>query len=320
MDHKVSILDCPTCGAKNRIKPHSENVKPICGRCKNPLFDIANDQKRSCHLFRMMVNVVLFFAISGIILAIFYTPRYLKKDYSDIVSAEKAKTAAIRLKQENYLAEVESGLKKELELVDAEKLRLEANHHYKSLYEARLSFDKQYALTPREKALLRMQELASDSTKSYHELIVSVAKEASPTGSKIRVEESPLGTALHIDFTMSSMTTGEQGTRTKHHTKDSLKKEVISLISKVTNDAFLFCREFGLSKIHVGCLHDVQTTVLGSISGTESMTLYKMVIHRDRIKVLSDNPFLDTFSTTQYLDVEEDNFSDIEIITTDTYR
>src|SRR4029434_5885856 len=33
------VIRCPTCGAKNRV-PHekiAQGLKPVCGRCKNPL-------------------------------------------------------------------------------------------------------------------------------------------------------------------------------------------------------------------------------------------------------------------------------------------
>jgi len=80
--------------------------------------------------------------------------------------------------------------------------------------------------------------------------IKAVALEASPKGSDIDVDESLQGLSLRIDFDMSSMTSGEHGTRTKHTTKESLKKEVITLISRVTNDVFQFCRDFDLEAIY----------------------------------------------------------------------
>lgn len=244
------------------------------------------------------------------------TPKILAKDYSEIIDKEKEKTAATKLEQERHLAQVEDNLQKELLQINAEKVRLEAAQYYENIFDARQSFEKRYALTPREKTQLRMQELASDSTKSYHETVIAIAKEASPKGADIRISETLRGTDLHIDFDMDSMTSGEGGTRTKHHTKESLKKEVISLISRVTNDVFQFCKDLDLDTIHVGCLHDVKKDYPDGRSRDENKMLYKIVIQKNRIPNLSDNPFLDIYSTTQYFEVEEDNFSEIEIITT----
>ena len=112
---------------------------------------------------------------------------------------------------------------------------------------------------------------------------------------------------------MSSMTLGEYGTRTKHRTKDSLRKEVISLISRATNDIFEFCKDLDLSAIHVGCRHYVKTTSPYGTTRDENMILYKISIQKNRIPRVASNPFLDVYSTTKYFEVAEDNFADIEI-------
>jgi len=317
MRQQEGFINCPKCGRINRIKPHSADLKPVCGRCKTPLIEPSiQQQNKAARLLKTMLNAFIVVSLVGVCYAIVLTPKILKKDYSDIIASEEEKTVANKLKQEKHLTEVKAKLQKELLQIDAEKLRREAVRYYKNIFDARQSFDKRYALTPREKTQLRMQELGSDSTKSYHQLIASVAKEASPQGADIRVTESLHGIALHIDFDMASMTTGEQGTRTKHHTKESLRKEVVSLISRVTNDVFQFCRNIGLATVHVGCLHYVQTERPDGSKRAENTMLYKIIIRKNRIPNLSDNPFLDIYSTTQYLEVEEDNFSEIEIITT----
>ena len=137
--------------------------------------------------------------------------------------------------------------------------------------------------------------------------------EASPKGSKIDVIGFLEGTALHIDFDMSSMTSGEHGIWTKHTTKSTLKKEVISLISRVTNDLFQFCKGLELQTIYVGCRHYVRNTYPNGSTRDENFVLYKICIREKQIPELLNNPFLDVYSTTQYFEIEEDNFEDIEI-------
>lgn len=261
----------------------------------------------------VILSVSIVIVIVGICYAIAVTPKILTKDYSEIISKEEDKTASLKQEQEEELNKVEAELQEELSLVDAEKLRLEAVQNYKSIFDGRQSFNKRYALTPREKTQLRMRELASDSAKSYHQAISSVAQEASPKGADIRTTESLRGIALHIDFDMASMTSGELGSRTKHETKESLKKEVLSLISRVNNDVFQFCKDLELDTIHIGCRHHVDVNYPDGSKKVENTMLYKISIKKSEIQNLSNNPFLDIYSVTQYLKVEEDNFSEIEI-------
>ena len=166
-----------------------------------------------------------------------------------------------------------------------------------------------------------MRELSSDTTKSLYEKIKLLAKEASPKNADIKIKESMSGIILDIEFDMSSMTTGELGTSTKHHTIDSLRKETISLISRVTNDVFVFSKGLNIASIIVGCRHYTITSDeynnpikdrYGSIK-KENTLLYKMSIEKSKIQLLSNNPFLKSFSTRKYLRVEEDNFRSITI-------
>jgi len=314
------IVQCPKCGARNRIGMHSSGLWPICGRCGTSLESHEVNHARKGLTLKAptiaFLNIILFAALVAVGYGIAVTPTLMEKDFSGPILREQKQTAEIRQKQDNELATLKDRLEEELSKVDAKALRHNAVLHYKSILDARKSYDKRYALTTREKAQLRMRKLASDSTKSYHDAITAVAREASPKGSDISVRESPQGIALHIEFDMSSMTSGEHGTRTKHHTKDSLRKEVASLISRVTNDLFQFCRGLELETIHVGCRHYVITRYPSGTTRDENMMLYKIQIRKDRIPELTSNPFLDVYSTTEYFEVDQDNFDQIEIITT----
>ena len=133
---------------------------------------------------------------------------------------------------------------------------------------------------------------------------------------RVNVHESSKGITLHIDFDMSSMTSGEQGARTKHHTKDSLRKEVISLISRVTNDIFQFCRGLNIASIYVGCRHYVTVLYPDGSKKDENVVLYKIRIQKTQNSQLTNDPFLDIYSTTKHFKVDEDNFDGIEIKST----
>ena len=284
----------------------------MCGKCGKSL----SYSKHPSALANILWNSILLIAIVGVVLGIVLTPSLLSKDFSEMKTIEKSKTNEYREQEEKKCLEIESRLKAELAQINPARLHDEAAVYYRAILDARESYDKRYALTPREKAQLRMREFASDSTKSYRESIKAVALEASPKGSDVDVVESLQGMTLRIDFDMSSLTSGEHGTRTKHTTKESLKKEVITLISRVTNDVFQFCSNLDLQAIYVGCRHYVSTEYPDGSTRDENTVLYKMCIRKKQMPELLNNPFLDVYSTTQSFEIEEDNFEDIEIITT----
>jgi len=314
-----NIIICNKCGAKNRIGPHPASLQPRCARCKTKLLlssEISEKKYRQpVTFFNVICSTSIVFTIVGVCYAMMVMPIIMAKDYSVIIGKEEDKTTSLKEEQNKQFIEVELQLQKELSEIDAEELRHKAFLSYESILNARRSFDRRYALTPREKSQLRMREIAGDSTKSYDQAVIAVAKETSPKGSDVKVSRTLRGTVLHIDFDMASMTSGEQGTRTKHHTKESFKKEVVSLISKVTNDVFQFCKDLDLDTIHVGCRHHVEVSNPNGSNIVENMMLYKISVEKSKAQNLSNNPFLDIYSTTQYLKVEDDNFSEIEITT-----
>lgn len=312
----MQIVECPKCAVKNRISVHSDGLKPICGRCGAALFQENNKQPIDSPLQKPKFSIFLTFFLVALLVAvicgILVTPNLMHKDFSLLITAEAQKNELLEKQHEDELVAKKALLQKELSAINAQDLQRKATQNYKRIFETRKSFDKRFALSIREKAQLRMRNLASHSTKSFHDAIRSVAQEASPDGADISIRESLRGIALYIDFDMSSMTSGEHGTRTKHHTKESLRKEVVSLISRVTNDIFQFCRDLDLSSIHVGCRHYVTTTYPDGSTKDENMVLYKIRIQENQLHLTSD-PFLDTYSTTKYLKVDEDNFDEIEI-------
>lgn len=322
----MKIVSCPKCSSKNRISSYSDGQRPICGRCGTRLLQSEQTESINTALqntrlgnFLPLAIIVLIVAIA---LGILITPNLMRKDFSLLIAAEAQKTENLKSQYEDKLATDAANLEKELAIIDTQNLRKKATQHYEELLEFRKSFEKKFALSAREKTQLQMLNLSSDSTKSIHNVIRSVAKEASPIGADISVDESASGIALHINFDMSSMTSGEHGTRTKHVTIDSLRKEVISLISRVTNDVFQFSKGLNVSSIYVGCRHHVSvsrsegsTAAENLILYVENRILYKVKIQENQVSQLTNNPFLDIYSTTKYFKVEEDNFNTVTITT-----
>lgn len=316
---ETTIVICAKCGARNRIHAHSDGLRPLCGRCKTPLTNEATEVGgipfRQYALSHPAVFILLAL-LGGTICGILITPFLLKKDFAPVAAQEARKTANVRSQYEQQFAARRKALEAEVAAIDSAGLRRLATEQYNRELAGRKSYDKRFALSPREKAQLQMRSLASDTTKSLYDAIRAVAMEASPKGADISVRESSQGIALHIDFDMSSVTAGEQGVQTKHHTKESLRREVIALISRETNDIFLFCKDLQLESIHVGCRHHVKVTDQYGATRNENTLLYKIRVQKNRIQELASNPFLDVYSTTKYIEVDEDNFEGIEITTT----
>jgi len=297
---------------------HSTAVRPICGRCGTPLVQPVNDDDRRREVGRShhALSLLLVLFIGAVCYGIAVTPAIMRESASQLSVEEYRRTEAVRTQLERDLAARRTALKKELAAIDANDLQRRASEKYGREFEGRLSYDKRFALSTREKAKLRMLEFSSNSAAPFPDVVRAVAREASPPGSEISVREFHGSIALHIDFDMSSMTSGEHGTRTKHFTKDSLRREVIILISRATNDIFEFCRDLDLSTIHVGCRHYVEIQHPDGTMREKNKMLYKIRLQKDRLRRVAGNPFLDVYSTAEYFEVEQDNFKDIEIIIT----
>lgn len=254
--------------------------------------------------------------ICGVLVGMVITPSLFKRDFTDISQKELALTRELRQELDAKFQARQIELNTDLAAIDSALLRQAAISFYQQELAGRRSYDQRFALSPRERAQLHMKMLATDTTRTFHDAISSVAREAAPRGADISVRESRQGIELHIYFDMSTMTSGEHGTRTKHNTVASLKKEVGTLISRVMNDVALFCRDLNLSTIHVACRHYVKTSLPGGRTKDENTVLYKVHIQPRHFADISSNPFLDIYSSSDHFVVDADTFDTIEIIRT----
>jgi len=202
----------------------------------------------------------------------------------------------------------------EIKKIDVVMLKTQATKHYENIWEERKSYSSKYAITPRERAQLEMLALSKDKTRSIEDIIRGIAIKAAPDNSTVNVLSSASGYSLDIDFDMSELSSGEKGTKTKHDSIDSLKKEVIRLVSKVTNDVFEFCQNMDLESISIGCRHYVRQYNEENIHiGDINLIIYKICLDKKDLGELKDNPFLDIYFTTKYFTVEIDDFPNLEI-------
>lgn len=318
VDKKI-IVKCPECRQKLRLPLFRR--KKITVRCSKCNTEFKFDYKRY-HIKQIAINstvgllfVSLLFCI--IVLPLLALPKLnanierVKSDYEEkIIKMESDFSREVNALKDEY--------KQELVNLDSDehrrKLHDQAAGYYRQIWSERKNYNSQYAITHREKVQLEMLSLAKDRTKTIEEIIRSIAIKTAPKNSTINVFAISSGLRLDIDFDMSELTSGERGSRTKHLTIESLKKEVIRLISRVTNDVYRFCQDLDLATIAIGCRHYVNYETGYGSSKQRNTILYKIRLDKKDIKELKNNPFLDIYSTTRYFKIEEDDFPNLRII------
>lgn len=320
--HKV-ILTCPRCKQELRL-PIYEGKK-LHVTCPNPdckkefLFDYKKycARKKFTLLFTIIVCLIILAAV--IIAPVFL----LERGNVFITEVKNEYESQFEKIQDEFTKEkisLEKNYNSEIKKIDVVVLKIQAAEHYEKIWEERKSYSSKYAITPREKAQLEMLALSKDKTKSIEDIIRGIAIKAAPDNSTVKVLSSASGYSLDIDFDMSELSSGERGTRTKHDSIDSLKKEVIRLVSKVTNDVFEFCQNMGLKSISIGCRHYVrQYDDRNNYIGDINEILYKICLNKKDLGELKDNPFLEIYLTTKYFTVEIDDFPNLSIKISDPY-
>ena len=109
MHHPIEIIPCKECGAKNRIQPHSTNLRPVCGRCGKSL----SYSTRPSTLARILWYSVLLVALVGVVCGTIYTPSLLSKDFSELDAHGNARTRAMEPEEEKKLSDREAQLQAE---------------------------------------------------------------------------------------------------------------------------------------------------------------------------------------------------------------
>lgn len=312
-----TVIACKKCGQKLRV-PISENKKLriACSKCKYEFaFDCKLYRRRKKILSWTLRSMLLVLLVADIVV-----PLYLYPKVNSITDKFKNKyDAEIKETQSKFLEEkkkLQEKYTEEIRGISPAQFKINADDYYRKIWEERKNYSSKFAITPREKAQLEMMALSKDKTKRIEDIIKGIAFKAAPRNSMINVYASGNGYKLDIDFDMSELSSGEEGTRTKHQSIDSLRKDVVRLISKVTKDVYQFCQNLDLESISIGCRHYVrQYDEYKTYRGEVNSILYKIRVDRIDLLDLKNNPFLDTYSTTKCFKVEEDNFPNIEIST-----
>jgi hypothetical protein len=320
--HKV-VLPCPRCKRKLRLPIYEgKKLRVTCPnpKCKkNFSFEYTKYLARK-KLILLSTTIACFIVLAAVIIA----PVFLL-DRRNIFITEVKNEYESQFKkiQDGFTKEnisIKESYDNEIKKIDVVVLKTQAAEHYEKILEERKSYSSKYAITPREKAQLEMLALSKDKTKSIEDIIRGIAIKAAPDNSTVNVLSSTSGYSLDIDFDMSELSSGEEGTRTKHDSIDSLKKEIIRLVSIVINDVFEFCQNMGLKSISIGCRHYVrQYDDRNNYIEDINEILYKISLNKKNLGELKDNPFLEIYLTTKYFKVEIDEFPNLSLEITEPY-
>jgi hypothetical protein len=133
----------------------------------------------------------------------------------------------------------------------------------------RVAQDPSMAITPLETNLLRMTQLGKDPAVATGAALAEVALLASPAGS--RVEVTPAGDrfVIRVAFKMAELSTSESGAVTKHHSNDSMRREVRDISARVLEDLVNSCGTRGIERIQVTCNHTLRQTLMPSLANEE---------------------------------------------------
>jgi hypothetical protein len=301
------IIFCPECRQKLRLPVYEDKkLRVTCPKCKK-------DFSFDCKKYRVRHKLILLgtaIACLVILAAVIIAPVFLiDKRHVFTTKVQNEYESQFKKIQDEFTKEkisLKESYDNEIKKIDVVALKTQAAEHYDKIWEDRKSYSGKYAITPRERAQLEMLALSKDKFKSIEDIIRGIAIKAAPDNSTVNV--------LSLDFDMSELSSGEKGTRTKHDSIDSLKKEVIRLVSKVTNDVFEFCQNMDLESISIGCRHYVRQYGEGKIYiGDTNEVIYNIRLNKKDLGELKDNPFLNTYLTTEYFTVEIDDFPNLEI-------
>lgn len=321
--HKI-VISCPRCKQQLRLPIfYGKKLRVTCPnpKCKYEFsFEYTKYIKRQ-KLISLSMIIACFIVLAAVIIA----PVFLLDRRNIFITEIKNECKSeLRKMQDEFDKEsisIKESYDNEIKKIDVIALETQAVEHYEKIWEERKSYSSKYAMTPREKAQLEMLSLSKDKTKSIEDIIRGIAIKAAPDNSTVNVLSSASGFSLDIDFDMSELSSGEIGTKTKHDSVDSLKKDVIRLVSKVTNDIFEYCKNLDLDSISIGCRHYVrQYDERKNYMGDINEILYKICLNKKDLGELGDNPFLETYLTTKYFKVEIDEFPNLSIEITEPYN
>jgi hypothetical protein len=125
-------------------------------------------------------------------------------------------------------------------------------------WQRRLAHDPLLAASLLETNLLFMERLGHDPSVAAKSALESVARMASPRGSRVEVTSAGDRFAVRVAYKMSEVTADEKGAVTKHHSTASMRREIEALSARLIKELFDYCGSRGIERLSVSCNHTVR--------------------------------------------------------------
>jgi hypothetical protein len=122
-------------------------------------------------------------------------------------------------------------------------------------WQKRVAHDAEFAHSPVERGILKMQKAGSDPSLAAREALEEVARLALPPGSRVEVTNAFDKFAVRVAFRISALSPGEAGVGTKHRSIDSMRREAQQASARVIRDVFDYCGARGIARLSVSCNH-----------------------------------------------------------------
>lgn len=187
----------------------------------------------------------------------------------------------------------------------------------------RLWHDPEFAQSPMERALLKMEALGRDSTVSTKDALAEVATLASPPGS--RIEVTPIGNRhrVRVAFRMGAVSHREVGAVTRHQTTAAMREEVQQISANIMRALFEFCGTRGIESVTLTCNHamrriatNVPAAERDELLRTAPVTmgaLYTVTIDGDRAEAIHNWREISPAAIIKLMRVDYDGFNTLTI-------
>jgi hypothetical protein len=223
---------------------------------------------RNSRMFGVPRSSFALYGVCGLLLAgivAYEVPALARlKSQLEAERAERQHAEAVKVERDALAAEVAA-------VERAHRARLQdpafisgavARQRHEQEWARRLAHDPQVAATPMETKLLRMEQVGRDPAVAAQAALEEVARLAAPMGSRVEVTPSGERFTVKVAFRMSALSANEAGAVTKHHTNESMRREIEDLSARVMKDLFGYCGSRGIEKISVSCNHAVRQASL----------------------------------------------------------
>lgn len=299
---KTSVGDAYTASEKQKSVPN-QRMKQSPPTTKKNISSKSNIRKA-----RILVSSLFVIAILGLVGYRYHQFSQLRKEY--VGSIEKVRQNIANNKQK-----MEAAHQERLNNDDITSGRI-AQQFHKDEWSERNNKNPIYAQSKREKAIIEVAEISSDEKFSDVDVLEKVAKMIAPNKAKVKLIKMKGGYKIDLSFDMAEVTTGEHGARTKHHTIESLKREVVDIVSWVMKDMFEHCKSRSLSAVQVACQHGVKQSSFGSSTGPVKMQdIYKVKMGKKEARKIYDWKVVPAYQIAEAWTTVKNEFPKLRILT-----